>query len=206
MPLNLFSNTINTHICAGWHSSTMNASTIRRSTCRSRRSSQRERATAISSSSSRSLTSFSMWVFQLSLINDVINIILFAGQTGKSLSFLLRQLSFVFAELPMAFVLNSTYLHDNSHVLAQVKHCGKETCLLTSSSDSVQIHHNKLGTIKVKFTSMLILRGRVWEIGMFINFSTKSIIIPKKENNLSCYLWGCHLKPVNLCTGNFFYL
>lgn len=105
----------------------------------------------------------------LSLINDFINIILFAGQTGKPFSFLLHQLSFVFAEFPMAFVLNSVYLHDNSHILDQVKHCGKDTCLLTSSSDSLQIHHKKLGTIKVQFTSMLILRGRVWEIGMFIN-------------------------------------
>lgn len=100
---------------------------------------------------------------------------------GKPFSFLLHQLSFVFAEFPMAFVLNNVYLHENSHILAQVKDCGKDTCHLTSSSASVQIHHDKLGTIRVQFTSMLIVKGRVREIGMFINFSTKSIIIPKKE-------------------------
>lgn len=107
---------------AGWRSSTTSTPTIRRSTCRSRRSFRRERATATSSSSSRSSTSSSTWVFARALIG------LAVLESPTWLSALIFQLSLVFAQLPMGLVLNDC-LHKTDHILCNVKKCGKDASL-----------------------------------------------------------------------------
>lgn len=120
---------------AGWHSSTTSTSTTGKSTCRSRRSFLRERATATSSSSSQSFTWSIMWVFSHAFFtNAFISIMLCAvfnsvhSCWSPCLLSLPHQLSFVFAEFPMLFVLNG-HLRENDHILYNVKGCGKDMSL-----------------------------------------------------------------------------
>lgn len=128
---------------AGWRSSTMSTSTTKKSTCRSRRSFLRERATATSSSSSQSSTSSSRWVLSHLLFTNasVSNVSSLPSErtfaqlqkqmnTSPCILSLPHQLSFVFAEFPMLFVLNG-YLHGNDHILNNVKTCGKSHCAST---------------------------------------------------------------------------
>uniref|UniRef100_A0A3Q2WQY5 Unc-93 homolog B1, TLR signaling regulator n=1 Tax=Haplochromis burtoni TaxID=8153 RepID=A0A3Q2WQY5_HAPBU len=97
-------------------------------------------------------------------------------------------LSFVFAELPMAFVLNSTYLHDNSHVLAQVKHCGANvTGLIPGFNNTV---------LKKLPSSMLLIKAE----SVLMGFAFLSMIIflglcgaayrPTEEIDLRSIGWG----------------
>lgn len=122
---------------AGWHSSTMSTSTTRRSMCRSRRSFLRERATDTSSSSSRSSTPSSMWVFSHILFpNAWLTFMLWTLVESLPLCPFCPQLSFVFAEFPMVFVLNP-YLNNNEHILQSVKTCGKDTYHFTSVDSNI---------------------------------------------------------------------
>uniref|UniRef100_A0AAX7SME2 Unc-93 homolog B1, TLR signaling regulator n=1 Tax=Astatotilapia calliptera TaxID=8154 RepID=A0AAX7SME2_ASTCA len=97
-------------------------------------------------------------------------------------------LSFVFAEFPMAFVLNSVYLHDNSHVLAQVKHCGaKVTGLIPGFNNTV---------LKKLPSSMLLIKAE----SVLMGFAFLSMIIflglcgaayrPTEEIDLRSIGWG----------------
>lgn len=97
-------------------------------------------------------------------------------------------LSFVFAEFPMAFVLNSAYLHDNSHVLAQVKHCGaKVTGLIPGFNNTV---------LKKLPSSMLLIKVE----SVLMGFAFLSMIIflglcgaayrPTEEIDLRSIGWG----------------
>lgn len=61
--------------------------------------------------------------------------VLDTGRVSAPLS-LPPQLSFVFAEFPMVFVLNN-YLNNNEHILQSVKTCGKDTYHFTSVDSNV---------------------------------------------------------------------
>lgn len=61
-----------------------------------------------------------------------------AAQTNEHVPLCLlsfpHQLSFVFAEFPMRFVLNS-HLQEEKHILHNVKGCGKDMCHFTSTDE-----------------------------------------------------------------------
>lgn len=143
-----------THSHTEWRSSTMSMSTTRKSMCRSRRSFLRERAIATLLSSNQSSASSFMWVFSHLLFTEALLRLLWCSvkkefitvKTNESFCSpsLPHQLSLVFTEFPMLFVLNG-YLQSSQHVLANVHKCGKVTQLFTSLNEWFQ--KNKARTI-----------------------------------------------------------
>ncbi|XP_030600016.1 protein unc-93 homolog B1 [Archocentrus centrarchus] len=97
-------------------------------------------------------------------------------------------LSFVFAEFPMAFVLNSTYLHDRSHILAEVKKCGAEVTGLIPGFNT---------TVLRKLPSSMLL---IYVESVLMGFAFLAMIIflglcgpayrPTEEIDLRSIGWG----------------